>query len=238
MSIRVLVCDEQTLVRVGLRAILEPESDIEVIGETGDGHQTVKAARDLRPDVLLMGTPLLLLDGIQVLSQLAGPDIEQPVPAIILGAPDDEDAVLRAVQAGARGFLRKDGPTAELIHAIRVVAAGQALLTPLATRCLLDRVANTLLPSTTQLPPAVASLTNRESDVLELLARGYSNSQIAEALSVRQATVRSHVHRLLTKLGLHDRAQAVAFAYQHALVSPIVRAARLGDATGSSSNRV
>ncbi len=219
--------------RAGLRAILESESDIEVAAETGDGRQMVEAARDLRPDVVLIGTSLPFLDSTQVIAQLAGSDTEQPIPVIILGASDDEDAVLGAVQAGVRGFVCKNGPPAELINAIRVVAAGQALLTPSATRCLLDYVAGALLPVTTQLPAAVSTLTNREYDVLELLAQGYSNSQVAEALSVSQATVRSHVHRLLAKLELHDRAQAVAFAYQYSLVSPVVSTARFGNARRS-----
>lgn len=225
VSIRVLVCDAQPVVCAGMRTVLEREKDIEVVGEVGDGRQAMAAAKALRPTVVVADIDLPQIDGIQVTYQIVGTDIqhpagEHPVGVIIVAARDDDEYFVQAVQAGARGFLLKNGPTEQLVYGVRVVAAGEAFLTPSTTRRLLEQFAGQLAVSLHALPDLFTVLTSRELEVLRLLALGRSNAQIAGALSIGEATVRSHTYHFLHKLGLRDRCQAVALAYQEGLVQP------------------
>jgi DNA-binding NarL/FixJ family response regulator len=219
-KIRVLLCEEQPLVRVGLQAILLQEPDFDVVGEAGDGYEAVAGARRLLPDVVLISASLPLLNGIDVTRRLAGPHVKSPLPVIILSISEEEDLILNSIKAGARGFLHKDGPVPELVQAIRFVASGVALLSPAATRFLLDWLADRLCDEASSPPPTVHQLSDRERQVLELLGQGNSNSAMAKALFVSEATIRSHVHRILVKLHLRDRVQAVAFVHKYGLVNP------------------
>lgn len=218
MSIRVLLCDAQPVVRAGLRAVLDQELDIEVVGEVDDGQQAVAVAQALHPTIVITDIDLPRIDGIQATRQIAHYHAEHPAGVIIMTNRDDEERVAQAVQAGARGFLLKDDPTEQLVYGVRVVAAGKALLTPSVTRRILEQFADQLVVSPHVPPEPFAALTSRETEVLRLLALGRSNPQIAVALSIAEATVRSHTHHILHKLGLHDRCQAVVLAYQHGLV--------------------
>jgi DNA-binding NarL/FixJ family response regulator len=221
MTLRVMVCDDQQLVRAGLRTILEDEPDIEVVGEASDGFEAVRTARRLGPDVVLMDVRMPQLDGIQATRALAGAGVERPLKVIILTTFDLDEYLIEGLRAGARGFLLKDLPSDELVAAVRTVAAGDAVVTPSMTRRLLERIAQRLPPVLQEPPPAAAdALTCREVDVLRLVAQGLGNAAIAEALFLSETTVKSHVSHILTKLGLHDRAQLVVFAYESGLVQP------------------
>jgi DNA-binding NarL/FixJ family response regulator len=221
MTIRVLIVDDQPLLRAGFRMILESEPDLEVVGEAADGEEAVSSARRLRPDVVLMDIRMPRLDGVEATRRLAGPRADDPIKVLMLTTFDLDEYVVEAIRAGASGFLLKDVPPEDLIEAIRVIADGKALLAPSVTRRLLDRFAQRL-PATGEQPEpeAVRSLTERESQILALVARGLSNAEIAENLVIGETTVKTHVSRLLMKLGLRDRVQAVVFAYEHGLVQP------------------
>jgi len=214
--IRVLIADDQALVRTGFRVILEAEPDLEVIGEAGDGREAIEAAETLRPDVVLMDIRMPNLDGIDATRRLV--QGEQPPRVLILTTFDLDEYVYDALRAGASGFLLKDAAAEELLHAIRVIAAGEALLSPSITRRLIEDYARR--PPACEQPAALAELTPRELEVLRLVARGFSNGEIARQLFIGDATVKTHVARIFAKLDLHDRAQAVVLAYESGLVQP------------------
>jgi len=218
--IRVLVADDQQLVRTGFRLILETEDDITVVGQAADGVEAVELARRHRPDVVLMDVRMPTLDGIEATARLVGPEAVPAVPVrvLMLTTFDMDDYVYAALRNGASGFLLKDTPPEDLVRAIRVVAAGDALLAPSVTRRLIEDVSR--LRTEPTLPPGLATLTDREREVLGLLARGLSNAEIADALVLGETTVKTHVGRVLMKLGLRDRVQAVVLAYESGLVTP------------------
>jgi DNA-binding NarL/FixJ family response regulator len=216
VTIRVLIADDQELVRTGFRVILNAEPDLEVVGEAGDGRETIDAVAALRPDVVLMDIRMPNLDGIEATRRIAAGDGAPRV--LILTTFDLDQYVYEALRAGASGFLLKDAGADELLHAIHVVAAGEALLAPSITRRLIEDYARR--PPRREQPTALAELTPRELEVLRLLARGLSNAEIARALVVSDATVKTHTARIFAKLGLHDRAQAVVLAYESGLVQP------------------
>jgi DNA-binding NarL/FixJ family response regulator len=214
--LRVLIADDQELVRTGFRVILDAEHDIEVVGEAGDGRAAVEAAAVLRPEVVLMDIRMPNLDGIEATRRIATGTRAPRV--LILTTFDLDEYVYEALRAGASGFLLKDAGAAELLHAIRVIAAGEALLSPSITRRLIADYASR--PPVREQPAALAELTPRELEVLRLIARGLSNGDIARELVVGDATVKTHVARIFAKLDLHDRAQAVVLAYESGLVQP------------------
>jgi DNA-binding NarL/FixJ family response regulator len=215
VSIRVLICDDQALVRAGFRAILEAQSDIEVVGEAENGAEAVALAERRRPDVILMDIRMPVLDGVEATRRLAAAGAAARI--LVLTTFDLDEYVHAAIRAGASGFLLKDVTPAKLLEAIRIVAAGDALLAPSVTRRLLERFASTL-PQRDVSSEALAGLTARESEVLRLLAGGLSNAEIAAELVVSEATVKTHISSVLRKLGLRDRVQAVILAYETGLV--------------------
>jgi len=221
VSIRVLLVDDQSLLRLGFRMVLEVQPDIEVVGEAGDGAQAVSMTRRLRPDVVLMDVRMPVLDGIQATRQIVASG--SPARILVLTTFNLDEYVFAALRAGASGFLLKDVPPADLLTGIRAVAAGDAVVAPSVTRRLLDAFADQLPdPSTGRSPihERLHQLTDREQQVLVEVARGCSNSEIAQRLTVSEATVKTHVGRLLTKLGLRDRVQIVVFAYEAGIVHP------------------
>ena len=217
MTVKVLIVDDQALVRSGFRMILEARDDLEVVGEAGDGDQAIRLATQTRPDVVLMDVRMPGLDGVTATARLtSAPD---PPRVIILTTYDQDETLYAALRAGASGFLLKDVRPAGLVEAIRVVARGEALIAPSATRRLLDRFV-----ATDVTPPApdgiLARLTDREREVLALLARGAANAEIATQLVVTEATVKTHVSAILRKLEVRDRVRAVVLAYDLGLVRP------------------
>jgi DNA-binding NarL/FixJ family response regulator len=216
MTIRVLVCDDQALVRSGFRMILEARPDLEVVGEAEDGLQAIELAEQTGPDVVLMDVRMPNLDGVEATRRIVRSG--SPARVIVLTTYDVDEHVYDAVRAGASGFLLKDVQPTQLVAAIRVVAAGDALLAPSVTRRLLDRFARSL-PDRAP-PDSLSSLTEREIEVLRLLATGLSNAELAERLFVSEATVKTHVSSVLRKLGVRDRVQAVVLAYDAGLVRP------------------
>jgi DNA-binding NarL/FixJ family response regulator len=219
MTIRLLLADDQALIRTGFRLILAGEPGFEVVGEAADGRQAIELARRVRPDIVLMDIRMPNLDGVEATRALAGPGVQDPVKVLILTTFDLDEYVVDALAAGASGFLLKDTPPEELVRAIHVVASGDALLAPSVTRRLLDRFAAQRLPTHSP-PPGLAELTEREIEVLKFVARGLSNAEIAEALVLGETTVKTHVSRILSKLDLRDRVQAVVVAYEAGLVQP------------------
>jgi DNA-binding NarL/FixJ family response regulator len=218
LTTRVLLVDDQPLLRTGFRMILSAESDLTVVGEAGEGAAAVELARRLKPDVVLMDIRMPGMDGIQATRALAGPGVEEPIKVLILTTFGSDEYVVESLRAGASGFLLKDAPPEDLVEAIRIVAAGDALLAPSVTRRLLDRVASRLPPANEDTIPALAELTDRELEVLKLVARGMSNAEIAAKLVVSETTVKTHVSRVLAKLEIRDRVQAVILAYETGLV--------------------
>jgi DNA-binding NarL/FixJ family response regulator len=216
MSIRVLIADDQALVRTGFRMVLDAEEDLEVVGEAANGRQAVHSAGRLEPDVVLMDIRMPELDGIAATREIAGDGAPR---VLILTTFDLDEYVYGALEAGASGFLLKDAPPEQLTAAVRVVAAGEALLAPAITRKLIEDFSRAR-PSAADPPPGLDELTPREREVWELLARGISNGEIAESLVVSETTVKTHVARVLAKLGLRDRVQAVVLAYESGLVTP------------------
>ena len=218
MTTRVLLVDDQPLLRTGFRMILSAEHDLTVVGEAGDGASAVELAQRLKPDVVLMDIRMPGMDGIQATRALAGPGVEEPIKVLILTTFGLDEYVVESLRAGASGFLLKDAPPEDLVEAIRIVAAGDALLAPSVTRRLLDRVASRLPRANEDAIPALSELTERELEVLKLMARGLSNAEIAEKLVVSETTVKTHVSRVLGKLEIRDRVQAVILAYETGLV--------------------
>jgi DNA-binding NarL/FixJ family response regulator len=219
MSIRVVVADDQALVRAGFRLLVDSASDLEVVGEAVDGAQAVELARRERPEVVLMDIRMPQLDGLEATRQITTDELLAGVRVLILTTFDLDEYVYQALRVGASGFLLKDTPPADLLAAIRVVAAGDALLAPGITRRLIAEFARR--PDPTRVAPAVLqALTDRERDVLALVAQGLSNSEVAQRLVVSPATSKTYVSRLLAKLGARDRAQLVAIAYETGLVTP------------------
>jgi len=216
MSTRLLLADDQELVRTGFRLILSAEPDLEVVGEAGDGAAAVEAARRLAPDVVLMDVRMPGVDGIEATRRLGGIG-PRPPRVLMLTTFDLDEYVYDALRAGASGFLLKDAPAAQLVEAIRIVAAGDALLAPSITRRLIAEFVRRPLAAD---EPALAELTAREREVLVLIANGLSNQEIAAQLYLSEATVKTHVKRVLAKLGVRDRVQAVVFAYRCGLVEP------------------
>ena len=216
MTVRVVIADDQALVRTGFRAIVSHEPDLDVVGEAGDGYAAVEQARLHRPDVVLMDIRMPGMDGLEATRLLATNGSTTRV--LILTTFDLDEYVFTALRAGASGFLLKDAPADQLLTAIRVIAAGDALIAPSVTRRLIAEFAHQ--PAPTDRPEQLESLTPRERDVLRLLARGMSNAEIAAALFLGDATIKTHVSRILAKLGLRDRVQAVVLAYESGLTRP------------------
>ena len=213
--IRVVLVDDQPLVRTGLRMILSAAEDIEVVGEAADGEEAIKTCSELSPDVVLMDVRMPGVDGIDATQAITSKD--SPPKVLVLTTFDLDDVVYEALRAGASGFLLKDAPEERLITAIRVVADGGSLFAPSVTRALIAEFAQRSRPPSTA---SVDRLTERETEVLVQIARGMSNAEIAEALFVTENTVKTHVARILMKLGLRDRVQAVVLAYECGLVTP------------------
>jgi DNA-binding NarL/FixJ family response regulator len=216
--IRVLIADDQALVRAGFRMILDAEEDIDVVGEASDGNEAVEQARRLEPDVVLMDIRMPELDGIEATRQVVGIGGELPPRVLMLTTFDLNEYVYEALRAGASGFLLKDVPPEELAAGIRVVARGDALLAPSITRRLIHEFARATPASAP--PRGFDELTAREVEVFKLVARGLSNAEIAAELIVSETTVKTHVARLLMKLGLRDRVQAVVLAYETGVAVP------------------
>ncbi|MET9216964.1 MULTISPECIES: response regulator transcription factor [unclassified Nocardia] len=220
MAITVLIADDQAMVRQGFGALLAAQPDISVIGDAPDGRVAVAEAKRLRPDVVLMDVRMPEMNGLDAARAILAAGFDPPVRVLMLTTFDIDDYVYEALSLGASGFLLKDAPAEELVRAVRVVADGEALLAPTITRRLIADVTrrrNTVRPPAA---PALGSLTPREREVLELVAKGLSNTEIAEALFVAEQTVKTHVSKVFSKLGLRDRAQAVVLAYESGLVVP------------------
>jgi DNA-binding NarL/FixJ family response regulator len=218
VSIRVVIADDQALVRAGFRMILDAEPGIEVVGEAPDGAEAVAVVGRVRPDVVLMDVRMPRMDGLEATRRVVAAGAES-VRVIVLTTFDLDDYIYEALRVGASGFLLKDTPPEQLVEAIRLVAAGEALLSPSVTRRVIAQFAGR--PDPRPAPPAgYADLTDREREVLELLARGMSNAEIAAHLVVSETTVKTHVARVLGKLRLRDRVQAVVLAYESGLVRP------------------
>ncbi|MDF9871738.1 response regulator transcription factor [Streptomyces sp. NPDC053741] len=215
--VRVLICDDQVLIRTGLATIIDAQPDMEVAGECGDGRTGVELAGKVRPDVVVMDIRMPVLDGIAATRLLAGAGVPHPVKVLVVTTFNLDEYVYEALRAGASGFLLKDAPPDRLLHGIRTVAAGAALLDPDVTRQLVGRYAARIRPTGGTDPDI--PLTPRELEVLRLIAEGLSNSEIAASLVISRETVKTFVSRILAKLGLRDRVQAVVYAYRQGLVS-------------------
>jgi DNA-binding NarL/FixJ family response regulator len=217
MTVRVVIADDQSMVRAGFRSLLDSEPDIEVVGEAGDGAQAVEAVRRFGPDVALVDIRMPIMDGLEATKRIV--ESGSATRIIILTTFDLDEYVYKGLHAGASGFLLKEAPPEQLIAAIHVVAEGEAVLAPAVTRRVVEAF-NQLPARQDELHDALETLTAREREVLTLLARGYSNAELAEHLVVSEATAKTHVRHVLGKLGLRDRVHAVVFAYESALVRP------------------
>ena len=215
MTISVVLADDQELVRTGLRLILETEDDLEVVGEAGDGKEALAVTRRQQPDVVLMDIQMPKLDGLEATRRIAQ-DAGIRSRVVILTTFERDDYVFEALRAGASGFLLKNAPPEELVHAVRIVAGGEALLAPSITRRLIEEYSRR--PARPKTDPRLQDLTERELEVLRLLATGKSNAELAAQLYLGEGTIKTHVSHLLAKLDLRDRVQAVVFAYENGLV--------------------
>jgi DNA-binding NarL/FixJ family response regulator len=218
LSLRILIADDQALVRAGFRMILESEADLEVVGEASDGREALAEVGRLHPDVVLMDVRMPELDGIEAARRLLADDGTAKV--VMLTTFDLDEYVYEALHAGASGFLLKDVPPEQLVAGIRAVASGDALLSPSVTRRVIEEFVRVPPPAVREQRAQLEELTARELEVLELIARGLSNAEIAAELVVSDTTVKTHVAHVLMKLGLRDRVQAVVFAYETGLVEP------------------
>ena len=216
-AIRVLICDDQPLIRTGFATIIDAQDDLEVVGECGDGRAAVDLAGRLKPDVVVMDVRMPVLDGIAATRLLAGAGVPEPIKVLVVTTFNLDEYVYEALRAGASGFLLKDAPPAQLLHGIRTVATGAALLAPEVTRQLVGRYATRIRPPGGAVDDV--PLAPRELEVLRLIANGLSNSEIAATLVISQETVKTYVSRILTKLDLRDRVQAVVYAYRNGLVT-------------------
>jgi DNA-binding NarL/FixJ family response regulator len=216
---RVLIADDQALVRAGFRMILDAEDDLDVVGEASDGAEAVKLARQLKPDVVLMDIRMPELDGIEATRRIAELAADPPTRVLMLTTFDLNEYVYEALRAGASGFLLKDVPPEQLAAGIRIVAQGEALLAPSITKRLIQEFARAT-PATPEPPKGLDELTARELEVFKLVARGLSNAEIAQELIVSETTVKTHVARVLMKLDLRDRVQAVVLAYESGIAVP------------------
>lgn len=221
MSLTVVIADDQPLARAGLRMILEAHADLQIMGEGEDGNQALSLVRRHRPDVAILDVRMPRMDGLEATRALVAEGCQTRI--LIVTTFDLDEYAFEALRIGASGFLLKDAPPEEIVHAVRTVASGRAILAPTITRRLVEHYAARPRPDAS---PELASLTDREGDVLRLLAAGRSNAEIADALALSEATVKTHVGRVLDKLGVRDRVQAVIFAYESGLVVP---EARTGD---------
>ncbi|MEU6780339.1 response regulator transcription factor [Nonomuraea angiospora] len=220
--IRVLICEDQALVRAGYITIFSAQPDMEVVGEAADGRAAVEAVRLLSPDVIVMDIRMPIVDGIEATRRLAGPGTETPAKVLVVTTFNVDEYVYEALRAGASGFLLKDAPPAELVNGVRTIARGDSLLAPAVTRTLIGHFAERLRPADTARPARdeiVRALTPRELEVLQQIAGGLSNAEIAEKLFITAETVKTYVSRILAKLELRDRVQAVVLAYRVGLVS-------------------
>jgi DNA-binding NarL/FixJ family response regulator len=217
MSVRVVLVDDQALIRTGFKMILEAEDDIEVVGEASDGEQAISMTRSVRPDIVLMDVQMPTMDGLEATGRIVR-DASIPSRIVILTTFERDDYVFEALRAGASGFLLKNAPSEELVHAVRVVAAGDALLAPSVTRKVIEGFIRR--PAHRSNEAELRRLTERETEILQLLATGKSNSELADHLFVGEGTIKTHVSSVLTKLGLRDRMQAVIFAYESGLIEP------------------
>jgi DNA-binding NarL/FixJ family response regulator len=220
MSVRLVICEDQELVRAGYVTVFGAQSDMEVVGEAADGPAAVDVVTRLKPDIVVMDIHLPLMDGIEVTRRIAGPGVAQAPKVLVVTTFNVDQYVYDALRAGASGFLLKDTPLAELVNAVRTVARGDSLLSPAVTRTLIGRFADRIRPATTA--PAtdpLGALAPREREVLQLIARGLSNAEIAGELVISVETVKTYVSRILTKMDLRDRVQAVVLAYRTGLVS-------------------
>jgi DNA-binding NarL/FixJ family response regulator len=213
-GLRVVIADDQPMMRAGFKAVLEATGNIKVVAEASNGQEAVAAARQHTPDVVLMDIRMPGMDGIEATRQMPRQRV------LILTTFGLDEYIIDALRAGASGFLLKDAPTQDVVQAVRAVAAGDAVLAPAVTRQLLDQVARRLPHAVARTPAALAELTQREQQVLRMLAAGLTNAEISEALVLSEATVKTHVSNLLSKLGLRDRVQAVIYAYETGLIAP------------------
>jgi DNA-binding NarL/FixJ family response regulator len=218
--IRVLLVDDQAMVRAGFRMILEAESDITVVGEAADGFEAIDGAKRAQPHVILMDVRMPRMDGIAAAAAILADRDDNSPRVLMLTTFDLDDYVYAALRAGVSGFMLKDAPAEQLIEAIRVIAAGEALLAPSVTRRLIEDISRRPRREALTQPAGLDQLTERELDVLRSIAQGLSNAEVAEQLFLGEATVKTHVGRMLTKLGLRDRVQAVVLAYESGLVTP------------------
>ena len=219
MAIRILIADDQAMVRAGFRMILDLEADMEVVGEAADGEQAVAEARRTRPDVVVMDIRMPILDGIDATRRLLA-DVDPSPHVLMVTTFGDDESLYAALRAGAGGFLLKNAPPEELVEGVRAVAAGEGMLSAGVTRRVIDELARSSPAPAPTAPEALAELTERELDVLRLMARGLSNAEIAETLVISVGTAKTHVARILMKLGLRDRVQAVVLAYETGLAQP------------------
>ena len=234
IPLRVLIADDQALLRTGFRLILASESDVQVVGEVADGDQAVEAAARLHPDVILMDIRMPKLDGLEATRRITS-GVPPPPRVIILTTYDLDEYVFEALEAGASGFLLKDTPPEELINAIRVVAAGDALLSPSVTRSLIEEFARRPSRRAPDQSPTYG-LTEREAEILRLIAGGLSNREIATKLFLAESTIKTHVTRILSKLAVRDRVQAVVVAYEVGLVKAGSSSKGLGVGPGNGSD--
>jgi len=218
VTVRVLIVDDEALVRSGFRMIMESDDEIEVVGEAGDGLEAIEVAAKERPDVALMDIRMPRMDGVEATRRLVVLRDERPPRVLVVTTFGDDEHLFEALRAGASGFLLKDASAEELLQAVHVVAGGDSLVAPSLTRRLIEEFART--PALVSSSGELGELTARETDVLRLVAAGLSNREIAQALVVSEATIKSHVSHIFNKLDLRDRAQAVVFAYESGLVDP------------------
>ncbi|MFC2004729.1 response regulator [Chloroflexota bacterium] len=218
MSISVLLADDQAMVRAGFRMLLEAESDIQIVGEAENGVVAVSSVRSLKPDVVLMDIQMPVMDGLEATRHIVTEQITIPTRVLILTTFERDEYIFESLRSGASGFILKNAPPEDLINAIRVVAEGNALLAPSVTRRIIAEFAKKPVPKTYE--EEIKRLTEREIEVLHLLAKGKTNEEIADEFVIGEATVKTHVSNVLTKLDLRDRVQVVVFAYENGLVQP------------------